>query len=72
MRRLRTDSQARPYGIPSRDETRVRDARPEGRDAAATWGIVAAVARRRWAQFYRALRRAQPGPERSGGTRPNP
>src|ERR687885_579513 len=30
------------------------------------------VARRGWAQLYRALPRAQPGPERSGGTRPHP
>ena len=29
-------------------------------------------ARRRWAQLYRALRRAQPDPERSGGARPHP
>src|SRR4051812_15098840 len=29
-------------------------------------------ARRGWAQWYRALPRAQPGPERSGGTRPDP
>jgi hypothetical protein len=29
-------------------------------------------ARRRWQRLYRCLRRAQPGPERSGGTRPNP
>src|SRR5688572_24680160 len=29
-------------------------------------------ARRRWQQLYRCLRRAQPGPERSGGTRPTP
>src|SRR3954462_2242468 len=32
----------------------------------------AAVARRGWQQRYRCLPRAQPGPERSGGTRPNP
>jgi hypothetical protein len=32
----------------------------------------AAVARRRWQRSYRCLRRAKPGPERSGGTRPNP
>jgi hypothetical protein len=31
----------------------------------------AAVARLRWARSYRALRSAQPGPERSGGTRPH-
>src|SRR5215216_4042207 len=34
-------------------------------------GFVAAVARRRWAAWFAALRRAQPGPERSGGTCPN-
>jgi hypothetical protein len=32
----------------------------------------ATVARRRWQQSYRCLRRAKPGPERSGGTRPPP
>src|ERR1700741_3705297 len=31
----------------------------------------ATVARRRWQQSYRCLRRAKPGPERSGGTSPN-
>jgi hypothetical protein len=57
----------------------VRDARPEGRDGAARdgrrrigWMAGAAVARLRWARRYRALRSAQPGPERSGGTRPTP
>jgi hypothetical protein len=30
----------------------------------------AGLARRRWQQLYRCLRRTQPGPERSGGTRP--
>src|SRR5213082_2417078 len=34
--------------------------------------FVAAAARLRWARWYRALRSAQPGPERSGGTRPDP
>src|SRR3712207_902373 len=32
----------------------------------------AAVARRGWQRRYRCLPRAQPGPERSGGTRPHP
>src|SRR3954471_23149752 len=32
----------------------------------------AAVARRGWQRRYRCLPRAQPGPERSGGTRPTP
>jgi hypothetical protein len=57
----------------------VRDARPEGRDAAARdggrgigWRDGAAVARRGWQRRYRCLPRAQPGPERSGGTRPHP
>jgi hypothetical protein len=34
------------------------------------WDPGAPGARRRWQQLYRCLRRAQPGPERSGGTRP--
>src|SRR6202008_4490752 len=58
---------------------RVRDSRPQGRDTGAPASINrsaarpgAAVARRRWQQSYRCLRRAKPGPERSGGTRPNP
>src|SRR4051794_1269430 len=29
-------------------------------------------ARRRWQRSFRCLRRAKPGPERSGGTRPKP
>jgi hypothetical protein len=54
----------------------VRDARPQGRDPGAHGQQQyrcpgAEGARRRWAQLYRALRRAQPDPERSGGARPN-
>src|SRR5690349_7212416 len=45
-------------------------ARPRGdRGIARKHGATAA--RRGWAQSYRALPRAQPGPERSGGTRPH-
>src|SRR4051812_47865890 len=33
--------------------------------------LVAVVARRGWQRRYRCLPRAQPGPERSGGTRPS-
>ncbi|MBB4639460.1 hypothetical protein FHS01_005535 [Longimicrobium terrae] len=60
-------------------EHRVRDARPEGRErgsraprpstGSGPWREPGA--RRRWQQLYRCLRRAQPGPERSAGTRPN-
>src|SRR5215207_4849673 len=35
-------------------------------------GHGATAARRRWQRRYRCLRRAKPGPERSGGTRPHP
>jgi hypothetical protein len=53
----------------------VRDARPQGREPVAAGQQPyrcpdAEGARRRWQQSYRCLRRAQPGPERSGGTRP--
>ncbi len=53
----------------------VRDARPQGRERGAGGQQQyrcppAEWARRRWAQSYRALRRAQPDPERSGGARP--
>src|SRR3954468_23152345 len=51
---------ARRAGTPPRASGRFGSARMPG----------AAVARRGWAQLYRALPRAQPGPERSGGTRP--
>src|SRR5207253_10825728 len=41
----------------------------QGRDAAGR-GFWPDAARRGWQQSYRCLPRAQPGPERSGGTRP--
>ena len=44
---------------------------PQRRDTAVSCPA-AAGARGRWAQSYRALRRAQPDPERSGGARPDP
>ena len=57
----------------------VRDSRPEGRGTAAPTPVPAigsipgaAGTRRRWQRSYRCLRRAKPGPERSGGTRPDP
>src|SRR4051794_14809226 len=34
--------------------------------------VSAGASRRSWAALFAALLRAQPGPERSGGTRPNP
>ena len=49
---------------------RHRRARIDRFGAAADTG--APGARRRWQQSYRCLRRAKPGPERSGGTRPHP
>ena len=48
---------------------RHRRAARGGRDSEEGRG--APGARRGWAQLYRALPRAQPGPERSGGTRPH-
>src|SRR3954471_23663749 len=46
---------------------------PRARRAVGIDGIPgAAVARRGWQRRYRCLPRAQPGPERSGGTRPAP
>src|SRR5690242_6486729 len=51
-----------------RAETPARLRRSGG--SATTRGATAA--RRGWAQSYRALPRAQPGPERSAGTRPHP
>src|SRR5215207_9502141 len=44
---------------------------PEQNRTAVSCGC-AEGARRTWAQLYRALVRAQPGPERSAGTRPDP
>src|SRR5687767_7099469 len=44
---------------------------PEQPATAVSWPD-AQGARRRWQRLYRCLRRAQPGPERSGGTRPTP
>src|SRR6202008_3367127 len=49
---------------------RRRRARADAADRARNAG--AAVARRSWPQSYRGLLLAQPGPERSGGTRPDP
>src|ERR1700741_2980119 len=46
-------------------------ARPRGGIGGAA-GPGATVARRRWRALFARLLRAQPGPERSGGTRPNP
>src|SRR5215510_9036024 len=45
-------------------------ARPR-QDRGSTARPGATAARRSWPQSYRGLLRAQPGPERSGGTRPN-
>src|SRR3712207_4464222 len=53
---------ARRAGTPAR----AHDRRPDGRNRGAP------EARRSWQRLYRCLLRAQPGPERSGGTRPTP
>jgi hypothetical protein len=66
---------ARQFARGGREGRCVRDARPQGRepgvDGQQQYRCPAAQgARRSWAQLYRALLRAQPGP-RSRGTRPN-
>ena len=51
---------------------RARRAETAERNGTAVPCRFAQPARRTWQQLYRCLVRAQPGPERSGGTRPKP